>query len=167
MLERGQGVFYILAAGLITAVSITLGRLPPVVASQFDGTGMPNGWLSRPAYALLLLAIGVLLPLGITLLIRGLTRDGPARLNIPAQDYWTRPEHGPEAVRRVRAYMWWLGCILAGTALSIHLLVLAAHRHQPPHLSTSAFLPVLAAVLVGIAGWAAGWYRLLQRPGSG
>ena len=47
MLERGQGVFYVLATGLIAAVLITLRRLPPVVASHFDAAGMPNGWSSR------------------------------------------------------------------------------------------------------------------------
>lgn len=166
MLERGARLFQILAAGLIAIVLMTIGRLPPVVASHFDAAGRPNGWSTRPSYAVLLVAIGVLLPLSITILIRGLTRNGPARLNIPARDYWTRPEHGPEAVRRVRAYMWWLGCIMAATALLIHLLVVAAHTHQPPRLSTAAVLVVLGAVVLGIAGWAVGWYRLLARPGS-
>ena len=59
--------------------------------------------------------------------------------------------------------MWWLGCIMAGTTLLIHLLVLDAHEHQPPQLSTSAILLVLGAVLLGVAGWGAGWYRVLQR----
>ena len=166
MLERGQSVFYVLATGLIAVLVVTLDRLPPVVASHFDAAGVPNGWSSRPAYALLLLTIGVLLPLGITALIHGLTRHGPGRLNIPARDYWTRPEHGREAVRRVRAYMWWLWCIMAGTALSIHLLVVDAHAHQPARLRTSAILLVLGAVLVAFASWGAGWYRLLRRPRS-
>ena len=167
MLQRGQGLFYILAGGLIAMVLVTLGRLPPVVASHFDGAGIPNGWSSRPAYALLLVAIGVLLPLGMAGLIGGLTRSGPARLNIPARDYWSRPEHSPEAVRRVRAYMWWLGCVMAGAALLIHGLVLAAHAHQPPRLSSGAFLFVFGAVLLGIVGWTVGWYRLLRPPRSG
>ena len=164
MLERGRSMFYVLAVGLIAGVLVTLRRLPPSVASHFDAAGTPNGWSSRLGYALLLVVIGVLLPLGIAALVRGLTARGPALLNIPARDYWTRPDHGKEAVRRVRAYMWWLGCIMAGTALSIHLLVLDAHEHQPPRLSTSGMLLVLGAALGAIGGWAAGWYRLLQRP---
>ena len=164
MLERGRGVFYLVAAGLIGVVLVTLDRLPPVVASHFDGAGVPNGWSSRSGYALLLLAIGVLIPLSTTALIRAVTRQGPAGLNIPARDYWTRPENAGEAVRRVRAYIWWLGSIMAGTALFIHLLVLAAHQQEPPRLNTSAILLVIGAVVLGIAGWAAGWYWLLRRP---
>jgi uncharacterized membrane protein len=166
MLERGRSVFCILVFGLAGLVSVTLRRLPPTVASHFDAAGTPNGWSSRLGYALLLVVIGVLLPLSVAALVRGLTRQGPALLNIPARDYWTRPENGKEAVRRVRAYVWWLGCIMAGTALVIHLLVLDAHQHQPPRLSTSGILLVLGAGLSGIAAWAAGWYRLLQRPHS-
>lgn len=167
MLQRGRGLFYVLAVALIAVVMVTIGRLPPVVASHFDAAGLPNGWSSRPAYALLLVVVGVLLPLGVTALIVGLTRGGPARLNIPARDYWTRPEHSQEAVLRVRAYVWWLGCIMAGAALLIHWLVVAAHAHQPPRLSTGTFVLVLCAVLLGIGAWTAGWYRLLRRPGSG
>lgn len=102
MLQRGRGLFYVLATGLIAVVLVTVSRLPPMVASHFDAAGVPNGWSSRPAYALLLIAIGVLLPLGIIRLIISLTRRGPARLNIPARDHWTRPEHSEEAVLRVR-----------------------------------------------------------------
>ena len=166
MLQRGRGLFLVLATGLIAVVLVTLERLPPVVASHFDAVGVPNGWSSRPAYVLLLVAIGVLLPLGITVLINGLTRRGPARLTTPARDYWGRPENCREAVRRVRAYVWWLGCIMAGAALLIHGLVVDAHAYQPPRLRTSAVLLVLGAVLLGVAGWAAGWYRLLRPPRS-
>ena len=77
MLERGQRVFFVLAIGLIAVVLATLGRLPPVVASHFDAAGRPNGWSSRPVYVLLLIAIGFVLPLGVTGLIHGLTRRGP------------------------------------------------------------------------------------------
>ena len=164
MLERGHAVFYVLVGGLIGVVWVTLGRLPPSVASHFDAAGTPNGWSSRLEYAFLLMVVGVLLPLSIAALVRGLTRQGPALLSIPSRDYWNLPEHGKESVRRVRAYMWWLGCIMAGTALLIHLLVLNAHEHQPPRLSTGGILLVLGAALGAIAAWAAGWYRLLRRP---
>lgn len=167
MLERGERVFHLLAAGLIAILLMTIGGLPPVVASHFDAAGRPNGWSTRPVYVLVLLVIGVLLPLSIAWVIRGLTRQGVANLNIPARDHWVRPEHGPEAVRRVRAYIWWLGCIMAAMALLIHLLIVAAHAHDPPRLSSVGILLVLGGVVLGILGWAVGWYRLLARPRGG
>jgi uncharacterized membrane protein len=166
MLQRGRVLFCVLAIGLIAVVLVTLKQLPPVVASHFDAAGVPNGWSSRPVYALLLMIIGIILPLGVIGLITSLTRKGPARLNIPARDYWTRPEHSQQAVFLVRSYVWWLACIMAGTAILIHWLVLTAHGHQPPRLRTSGVLLVLSAAVLGIGAWSAGWYRLLRRPRS-
>jgi uncharacterized membrane protein len=164
MLNSGKAAFWILAAILAVLVVTTFDRLPPVVASHFDAAGMPNGWTNRPVHMLVILAIGIGLPLVIVALIRLLTRSGPERLNIPGREYWTRPEHGREAVRRVRAYTWWLGTIMAGTALLVHALVLAANRSQPPRLRNDLMYLTLAAVLLAVGGWALGWYRLLRPP---
>ena len=164
MLPAGRTVFLVLAAALVAVVLATAGQLPAVVASHFDSNGAPNGWSSRSGYVLLILAIGLLLPLGIVGLVHGVSRSGPGRLNIPAREYWTQPEHGAEAVRRVRAYIWWLGVILAGTALLMHAAILAANASNPPRLRTGMFLVVFGMVLLGIAAWAVGWYRLLRKP---
>ena len=164
MLLAGRTVFLALAVVLTGVVLATAGQLPAIVASHFDWHGNPNGWSSRSAYVILILAIGILLPLGTVGLVHGVSRSGPGRLNIPAREYWTRPEHGAEAVRRVRAYIWWLGAILASTALTIHVTVLAANAADPSRLSTGRFLLVFGMVLLGIVAWAVGWYRLLRKP---
>ena len=128
MLQRGRSLFYLIAICLTVVVLTTIRRLPPVVASHFDASGVPNGWSSRSTYVLLLLIIGVVLPLGITVLMTSLTRTGsPERLNIPARDYWARPEHAPEAVRRVtRALLVMLGGVtlaLLGWAIGWYRLL--------------------------------------------
>jgi uncharacterized membrane protein len=164
MLRLGRPLFWILAVGLVLAVLVTVRQLPPLVASHFDGGGTPNGWSSRPTYALLIIVVGALLPLGTIGLVNALTRKGPQLLNIPARDYWCRPEHGQEAVCLVRAYMWWLGCIMTLTALAIHWSVLGAHGSQPPRLSTGALVAVLGIVFLALGFWIAGWYRLLRPP---
>jgi uncharacterized membrane protein len=163
VLSRGRLLFYVLASALVVLVLATLSQLPPLVASHFDARGAATGWLPRPLYALFLLAIGILIPLGITGLITLLTRSGVSALNIPARDYWTRPEHSGEAVRRVRAYMWWLACVLVVTALAIHWSVLAANARQPTSLNTGEFFTVLGAIVLALGIWTAGWYRLLRR----
>lgn len=162
MLRRGRLVFYVIASALVVILLATLGRLPPLVASHFDAHGRANGWSPRSLYALFILVIGVLMPLGITGLVAVLTRSGVSALNIPARDYWTRPEHSKEAVRRVRAYIWWLACVLVGTALAIHWSVLVANGRQPPALTPVEFFTVLAVVVLALGIWTAGWYRLLR-----
>lgn len=164
MLQLGRDFFWVLLLGFVVLVWVTFEHLPPVVASHFDITGAPNGWSSRPTYAILLIAIGVLLPLSTIALVTVLTRRGPRLLNIPARDYWNRPEHQQEAMRRVRALMWWLGCIMTGTALAIHWLVLEANGYQPPRLSTRGISSILGAVLLAFVLWIVGWYRMLRPP---
>jgi uncharacterized membrane protein len=160
----GRAVFFVLAVVLVVVLFTTIGRFPPVVASHFDARGAPNGWSSRPAYAGLILLVGVVLPLAIVWLVRGVTRRGPQLLNIPAGDYWRRPEHAAEAVLRARAYMWWLASILAATSLGVHTLVIQANATAPPRLSTPAILTLLGGLLVAIGLWSAGWWLLLRPP---
>jgi hypothetical protein len=166
LLALGRGIFWVLGLGFVVLLLLTIGQLPAAVASHFDAAGVPNGWFSRRAYAIFLGTIGLLLPLGIVGLVNVLTRQGPQSLNIPSADYWRRPEHGPEAVRRVRAYMWWLGCIMAGTALAVHGLILRANASTPPHLNNAGIVTLLSALLCAIGLWMVGWYRLLRPPGS-
>jgi uncharacterized membrane protein len=162
----GRVVFLILAVVLVGVLFATLDRLPPVVASHFDARGAPNGWSSRAAYAGLILMIGVVVPLAVVWLVHAVTKQGPQLLNIPARDYWRRPEHGAEAVRRARAYMWWLSSIMAATALAVHGLVVHANATTPPRLSTPAILTLLAGVLSAIGLWSVGWWLLLRPPTS-
>jgi hypothetical protein len=165
-LRLGRPVFALTALGFAVLLLLTLDQLPPVVASHFDGAGVPNGWSSRGGYALLLLALGLLLPLGTVALVALLTRRGPGLLNLPARDYWRRPEHGAEAVRRSRAYMWWLAVVLTAGAAAMHLTILGAHRTSPPRLDAGDFLLLVGVLLAGLAAWSIGWYRLFRPGGS-
>jgi len=158
----GSRVFWGLAALLVLLLLATLGRLPQVVASHFAAGGAANGWASRPVYAAFLLGIGILLPLGIVALVYILTTRGIRLLNIPFKDYWRRSEHEGEAVRQVRAYIWWLGCIIVAVNLATHCFILLAHTAQPPHLATGGFGVVYVGSLIAIGFWIAGLYRLLR-----
>ena len=167
MLRLGRGLFLLLTGGLALLLLLTLGRLPALVASHFDASGTPNGWSTRTGYAAVLLLVGALLPLGVVALVGRLTRAGPQLLNIPSREYWRRPEHAEEAVRRARAYVWWLACIMAATGLAVHWLVLRANALQPPRLATPGIIAVLAGVLVAVSAWIVGWFRVLRPPVSG
>lgn len=164
MLRFGRPAFWVLLAAMALTFVTTLDRLPPVVASHFDGSGAPNGWSSRGSYALLMLIVSGLVPLITVGLVHWVTRGAPALVSIPARDFWLDPRHQDEAVRRVRAYIWWLGCVLVSAGIAIHLLVVRANALQPPRLSTPGMLGLIAGVLLGIGVWAVGWYRLLRPP---
>ena len=161
---RGSRVFWGLAAMLILLLLATLGRLPEVVASHFGAGGVPNGWSNRPAYAAFLLGIGILLPLALVGLVYALTARGIRLLNIPFKNYWRESDHEAEAVRRIRAYIWWLGCIIAAVNLATHCFVLQAHGVEPPHLATTGFGLVYVGSLIAVGFWIVGMYRMLRPP---
>jgi uncharacterized membrane protein len=163
-LPAGRTVFWWLAGGLIAVVLGTLPRLPPVVASHFGATGAPNGWSSRFGYVLLVLIIGIGLPLGVIGLVHAMTARGPAGLNIPSRAYWMAPSRQGQLVELVRAYIWWLGVLLTGIALAVHLAVLGANAVNPPRLRGVVIVPLLVAAVAGMAAWAVGWYRVLRPP---
>lgn len=136
--------FWVLVAAEAGFVTATVRRLPPVVATHFDGRGIPNGWMGRGAYLAFLIGFGILLPLAVAELV------GRA----PVLD--RRPVPPPP---RARALGYWLGCLMAGLGLAIHLLILGAHRVSPPRLSTPAIVGLLIVFLTGVAGWSVAWHR--------
>jgi hypothetical protein len=166
LLRAGRTVFWWLAGGLAGLVLGTLPRLPVVVASHFDAAGAPNGWSSRHGYVLLVLMIGIALPSAVIGLVQAQTTRGAAGLNIPARAYWMDPSRQGQVVELVRSYIWWLGVLLTGIALALHLAVLDANAMSPPHLRSGAIVPLLVAAVAGIGAWAVGWYRVLRPPGG-
>jgi len=166
LLRAGRTVFWWVTGGLAALVLGTIPRLPVVVASHFDAAGAPNGWSSRHGYVLLVLIIGIALPSGVIGVVHAVTARGAAGLNIPARDYWMDPSRQGQAVELVRSYIWWLGVLLTGIALAMHLVVLSANAMSPPHLRGGVIVPLLVAAFAGIGAWAVGWYRVLRPPGG-
>jgi uncharacterized membrane protein len=60
---------------------------------------------------------------------------------------------------------WWLGSLVVGFALGVHVLILGAHRARPPQLSTPGFLAVLGLFVAGLAIWIVHWRRSGRRSG--
>jgi hypothetical protein len=129
--RTGLAFFWTLFLFGVLFVAITLSSLPPTVATNFGGGGMPHAWIARESYAIYLAAIGIALPL-LTVGLVG-RRPGSSKGK------------------------WWLGSLMIGFAVGIHALILEAHRRQPPHLSTASFLTVTGLFVVGLVAWIVHW----------
>lgn len=108
----------------------TLPALPALVATNFNGAGVPHAWMARRSYTIYLAAIGIGLPLLVVSLV------------------------GRRSGNRGH---WWLGSLMTGFALGIHTLIVRAHRTEPPHLSTAGLLMVAGAFVVALVVWAVHW----------
>jgi len=136
--HTGRVCFWILMLTVAVFVAATLNDLPTTVATHFGGLGRPNAWMSRGTYAGYMAAIGVLLPiLAVYIVSRRSGLEDPS---------------------------WWLGCLLVGFALGLHLVIRAANRTQPPQLPTAGFLTVLGLFVVGLATWVRGPLRKAASP---
>lgn len=140
--------FWLLVVAGAAIVLTTVGRLPLVVATHFDAGGAPNGWMGRGGYLAFLAGFGILLPL----LLAQLVRRAAAFGNRPA----------PPAPR-ARSLAYWLACLLALTAMVVHLLILEAHRASPPRLSTPGIVGLLGFLLAATIAWAIAWRRAAGR----
>jgi uncharacterized membrane protein len=87
-------------------------RLPDVMASHFNGRGVPNGWQTKSGFFTVFVGVSVLVSVigfGIPRIIAVL----PAQLmNLPNKQYWLAPEHIAETQEFLGRYFAWYGCAI-------------------------------------------------------
>jgi hypothetical protein len=151
--------------GCITAIALTVDRLPLRVASHFDPSGLANGYSSRLQYLVLavgLTAIGSFVPAAAMSLV---VRRWPASIGIPDPEYWFAPERRAGATRVLDRFANLFAAALACFMLAVHFLVIRAHSHTPPRFDTNAFMVLLAAFGVTLIAWLAALLRRFHRRG--
>lgn len=71
-------------------------QLPERVATHFNGSGEPNGWMSRSAHQEFMLIFGLAFPMVIVLLCYASRFLPRGLVNIPHREYWLAPERRAE-----------------------------------------------------------------------
>jgi RNA polymerase sigma factor (sigma-70 family) len=137
-----------------------------IVATHFDWSGRPDGWMTHSNYLWFSLIFGCGFPL--SFLVMGyLPRFLPTKaVNIPHRDYWLASERRDETFDHVFHQFFWLACFAALFALALQLLVVQANHQTPPHLSTPLVLAVAGCFLVAKAIWTAVLIRHFMRTGD-
>jgi uncharacterized membrane protein len=103
-------IFTVLAVGAAIYFSRYYAQLLDVVASHFNGRGVPNGWQTKPAFFGLFVAVSVLIAIigfGIPRIIASVP---PRLINLPNKQYWLAAEHLAETMAFLKAYFAWFGC---------------------------------------------------------
>ena len=128
-------------------------HLSGVVASHFDGRGVPNGWETKQAFFGVFVAITVLCVLigfGLTSIIGAV----PIQLiNLPNKRYWLAPEQRANTLEWLKAYFGWFAC-------GIYVVLIVAfdyaaqsnlHPDHPPSPARMSY--VLAGFLAFVITW--------------
>lgn len=128
-------------------------QLPERVATHFNGSGEPNGWMSSSGNQIFILIFGFVFPLFIIGLCFA-ARFLPAFLvNIPNRQYWLAPERKIETLGYFGRHSLWLACLMVGFVIGIQYSIVQANREIPPHLATSVLLQVMVPFLLGTVIW--------------
>lgn len=132
-------------------------NLPSVMASHFDGTGEPNGWMPKQSYFAFMTVILGLIVLEFTLLPYLIGKMPRRLINMPNKDYWFAEQRRPETVEIIRHYFEWFSAALLALFIGINQLVFLANINRE-NLSSQIWL-ILIAFFVFVIVWLIKFYR--------
>ena len=142
-------------------------RMPAVMATHYNGAGIPNGTMSRSVAAGVQVALLALLGavfLGLPLLLR---RMPAGWINLPHRDYWLAPERRKETLRAIEERVVLLGSGALSLLLLVSELSFRANLNPPPRLPTAPLVAALGGFVLFLAGWTFSFYRRFPRPRGG
>lgn len=155
------------AVFLVAAVRVYMvwDRLPPVMASHFGASGIPDRWMPRGSFFAMLAAIKIGLPL-VFLFSGSWLRLIPTNLiNMPNRDYWLTPERKDESMRKLGSFMAWYGLMLAVFMGFVLELTIRSNLHRAPLNSIAMFVGLACLFAVSIA-MIVRMYRQFRLPGA-
>jgi uncharacterized membrane protein len=133
--------------------------LPDRLASHFNASGIPNGWMPKPAffaiYAVMILIAAIVeffVPLSIA-------NTSSARINLPHKDYWLAPAQREGTMAYFKKSFAWFGCALLLLEVLAMGLAIQANFNSPPQLPA---IPMMALV-VGFVLYTIVWVILMFR----
>lgn len=147
-------VFGLLLIGYVIFLVCTVMLLPERMATHFDASGRPNGWMSRSSAVIFQGIIGLALPL-IVAAVFGILKFVPVRaINFPNRDFWFAPERRSETCAYLSRHGLWLASLLVLFQSMIWYQLIESNARSIPHLSSSGFLATLGVFGAALIVWA-------------
>jgi uncharacterized membrane protein len=123
-------------------------QLPDVVASHFNGRGVPNGWQTKLAFFAAFVGVSVLatvIGFGIPRIIAALP---PQLINLPNKAYWLAPDHLAATMEFLRDFFAWFGCAVFAVIIVTFDYAIQSNLHPDNRPDISRMWYVLAGFLV-------------------
>jgi hypothetical protein len=139
--------------------------MPAYLATHFDGSGQPNGWMSPSRFLWFMGAMWAVMTLsfwGPRFLFGRL----PSRwLSLPKREYWLSPERRGHGIDRVSLWIEGYGAVMLVGLIAVNQLLFAANSAAEPSLP-SAFVWGVFAYLAGTGVWIFGFIRAFKIPAA-
>jgi ABC-type Fe3+ transport system permease subunit len=155
------GLLYLCFFGCLASSS---SHLPERVAAHFDGSGRPNGWMSRTAHLRFMAVFGLAFPLFVPAIVYA-SRFLPDQLyNLPHRDYWLAPARRTDTMAYLFRHSLWFAPMALCFALGIHFSIIHANSLARTHLSTVSVLALAGCFLAGTVIWGVSLIRHFNHP---
>ncbi len=158
-------VLVLLYLCFLAYLALSSGQLPDRVATHFDVSGRPNGWMSRSSHLVFMLVLGFAFPLFVVAVHYAVRFMPGSVINIPRRDYWLAAERRAETFAYLFRHSLWFACIGVGFITGVHYLIVRANAQPPGHLSTPWLLGMVGCFLVALSTWAVVMFRHFRRAG--
>jgi uncharacterized membrane protein len=152
-------VLTLLLIGYVAFLVCTVSLLPQHMATHFDASGHPNGWMSRSSAVVFQGVVGLILPLIITVVFCTLKYVPPEKINVPRRDFWFGPEHREETCAYLSRKGLCLASLLVGLQAMVWYQLIESNSTSIPHLSSSQFLVTLAVFGLAMIIWVITLFR--------
>lgn len=146
-------LFIVVEICVVAFILATTGSLPENIASHFNGSGLPNGFMSQKGYLIFMLAFVLGIPSVVVGGISVALRTAQSSINIPNKNFWLSAERKQETIEYLNGHIAWLGCIFAIFIAYVHWLLIKANSVQPAQLSSSHLFIGMGALLFSIVIW--------------
>jgi hypothetical protein len=140
----------VVAGGFIVA---TTAGMPSDVASHFGLRNAANGFMTRSAYLIFMLAFGLGLPAFVAGMIAFLPRVRPDAINIPNRAYWLDPPGARRRSTRSAQAAPGSGALLTLFIAGVHYVVVEANWVTPPELPAGMFFALITIFVAVLALW--------------
>lgn len=146
-------IFGLVLIGYAIFLQRTTSLLPPRMATHFDASGQPNGWMNRSSAVIFQGVIGLMLPLFIALIFCIIGFLPMRMINFPNRDFWFASERREETSSYLSRQGLWLASLLVLLQGLVWYQLIEANVESMPHLSASVFFSIFAVYGVAMIIW--------------
>lgn len=147
----------------IVAIFLARAELPEQVASHYDSSGTPDGWMDRDTFLGLYAGLLVLMAGLFGGLAAFLPRLPNAMINVPHKDYWLAPERRDESLRGMTSMLVWIGVATLLFLVALFRMTWTANLSESGELG-DGFWILLAGYLGITLGVAIGGMMRYRKP---
>lgn len=144
--------FTIIAIALAQAV-YNFPLLPDRLASHFNASGLPNGWMSKQAFFIAYAVMILVAAIPEFYVPYSIANTSNARINLPNKDFWLAPAQRAGTMEYFEKSFAWFGCALLLVEVCAMGLAIQANFSSPPRLPATPILSLVAAFFVYTIVW--------------